>query len=187
MALETPIANYEFSAGSLRGTQLSLYGTRLLHHGVGQMDSMALGAIAAVRVGYERDVRRMGWGAALGLLAIVLFVVAGPLSGAAAETAAEVSGNHSVAQLLRGTLLVLGAIASLLPANVTPNTALTPELAQRIVDYQTRTFFARSATTIENDQAAVNGAECQAAQCNAEDFARPACFALLSSSEMIFY
>lgn len=78
-------------------------------------------------------------------------------------------------------------IATLLPANVTPNTALTPELAQRIVDYQTRTFFARSATAIENDQAAINGAECQAAQCSAEDFARPACFALLSSSEMIFY
>lgn len=116
MPLETPIANYEFSAGPLRGTQLSLYGTRLLHHGVGQMDSMALGAIAAVRVGYARDARRMGWGIGLALLALVLFAVAGPLSGAAAETAAEVSGTHSVAQLLRGTLLVLGAVASLLPA-----------------------------------------------------------------------
>ncbi len=116
MALETPIANYEFPAGPLRGTQLSLYGTRLLHHGVGRMDSMALGAIAAVRVGYERDVRRMVWGVVLVVLALVLFAVAGPLSGAAAETAAEVSGNHSIAQLLRGTLHVLGALASLLPA-----------------------------------------------------------------------
>lgn len=116
MALETPIANYEFSAGALRGTQLSLYGTRLLHHGVGQMDSMALGAIAAVRVGYERDVRRMGWGVVLALLALLLFAVAGPLSGAAAEAAAEINGDHSVARSLRGTLLVLGAMASLLPA-----------------------------------------------------------------------
>lgn len=116
MALETPIASYEFSAGSLRGTQLSLYGTRLLHHGVGQMDSMALGAIAAVRVGYERDVRRMGWGVVLALLALLLFAVGGPLSGAAAEMAAEVSGDHSVARSLRGSLLVLGAMASLLPA-----------------------------------------------------------------------
>jgi hypothetical protein len=116
MALETPIASFEFSTGPLRGTQLSLYGTRLLHHGVAQMDSMALGAIAAVRVGYERSARRMGWGVVLALAALLLVAVAGPLSGAAAEAAAEISGNHSIARLLRGTLLVLGAIASLLPA-----------------------------------------------------------------------
>lgn len=116
MALETSIATYEFPAGPLRGTQLSLYGSRLLHHGVGQMDSISLRAIAAVRVGYERNVPRMAWGVVLALLSLVLFAVAGPLSGAAAEAAAEVSGNHSIAQLLRGTLLVLGAIASLLPA-----------------------------------------------------------------------
>lgn len=116
MALGTPIANFDFTAGALRGTQLSLYGTRLLHHGVGQMDSMALDAIAAVRVSYERDPRRMGWGVVLAVIALLLFVVAGPLSGAAADAAAEVSGNHSVARLLRGTLHVLGAVASLLPA-----------------------------------------------------------------------
>jgi hypothetical protein len=116
MALGTPIANFEFSAGALRGTQLSLYGTRLLHHGVGHMDSMALGAIAAVRVSYDRDVRRMVWGVVLVVLAILLFVVAGSLSGAAADAAAEVTGNHSIARLLRGTLIVLGALASLLPA-----------------------------------------------------------------------
>lgn len=116
MALGTPIANFDFPGGPLRGTQLSLYGARLLHHGAGQMDSMALGAIAAVRVSYERDGRRIVWGVVLVLLALLLFVVAGPLSGIAADAAAEVSGNHSVSRSLRGTLLVLGAIASLLPA-----------------------------------------------------------------------
>ena len=116
MALETPIANFEFSAGPLRGTQLSLYGARLLHHGVGHMDSMALRAIAAVRVGYERDVRRIGWGAFLALLAALFFAVSGPLASIAVEAAAEISGANAVAQLLRGTLHVLGALASLLPA-----------------------------------------------------------------------
>jgi hypothetical protein len=115
MALGTPIASFDFSAGPLRGTQLSLYGTRLLHHGVGHMDSMALGAMAAVRVSYERDLRRIGWGVVLALVALLLFAVAGPLSGAAADAAVEVSGNQSVARLLRGTLHVLGALASLLP------------------------------------------------------------------------
>jgi hypothetical protein len=116
MALETPIANFQFSTGTLRGTQLSLYGARLLHHGVGQMDSMALGAIAAVRVGYERNARGMVSGALLALLACVLFLVSGPLAGAAVDAAADISGANAVAQLLRGTLHVLGALASLLPA-----------------------------------------------------------------------
>jgi len=116
MALETPIANFDFSSGPQRGTQLSLYGARLLHHGVGQMESMALRGIAAVRVGYERDARRIGWGVVLALLAAMLFAVSGPLSGVAVDAAAEISGANAVAQLLRGTLQVLGGIASVLPA-----------------------------------------------------------------------
>jgi hypothetical protein len=116
MALETPIATFAFASGPQRGTQFSLYGARLLHHGVGQMDSMALGAIAAVRVGYERNQRRIGWGVVLALLAAGLFAVSGPLSSVAVDAAAEVSGSNAVAQLLRGTLHVLGALASLLPA-----------------------------------------------------------------------
>ncbi|MDH3320527.1 MAG: hypothetical protein OEO84_12680, partial [Betaproteobacteria bacterium] len=99
MALETPIANFDFSSGPQRGTQLSLYGARLLHHGAGQMDSMALRGIAAVRVGYARDMRRIGWGVVLALLALVLFAVSGPLSGVAIEAAADVSGGNAVAQL----------------------------------------------------------------------------------------
>jgi len=114
MALETAIASFHFPAGPLRGTQLSLFGTRLLHHGVDQMESITLAAVAAVRVAYERDIRRIAWGAALIVLAIVLFVVSGPLSTVAAEAAAGVSGNTSVAQLLRriawGAALIVLAI-----------------------------------------------------------------------------
>jgi len=116
MALETPIATYPFLTGPLRGTQLALYASRLLHQGTGQMESIALSAVAAVRVGYERDIRRIAWGVVLIVLALLLFVIAGPLSGAAAEAAAEINGAHSIAKLLRGTLLLLGALASILPA-----------------------------------------------------------------------
>lgn len=116
MALETPIASFQFPAGALHGTQLSLFGTRLLHQGVDQMESITLAAIAAVRIAYERDIQRIVWGAVLIVLAIVLFVVSGPLSAMAADAAAGVSGNASIAQLLRGTLLFLGALASLLVA-----------------------------------------------------------------------
>jgi hypothetical protein len=116
MALETPIASYQFAAGPLRGTQLALYSARLLHQGAGQMESIALGAVSAVRVGYERDFRRMAWGAVLLLAALLLFALAGPLSSVAADAAAEINGAHAVAKLLRGTLLALGALASMLPA-----------------------------------------------------------------------
>lgn len=116
MALETPIASFLFESGPLRGTQLSLFATRLLHHGTGQMESMALGAVAAVSVGYARDVRRMSWGAVLIVAAVFLFLVSGPLAGLAAEAAADVNGANAVAHLLRATLLALGAFAAVLPA-----------------------------------------------------------------------
>jgi hypothetical protein len=76
-------------------------------------------------------------------------------------------------------------IEGLLPASMAAGDTVNAELAQAIVDFQARTFFARPATQVERDQAALNGAEC--GNCSAEEFARPACFALLSSSEMIFY
>jgi hypothetical protein len=116
MALETPIATFPFLTGPLRGTQLALFASRLVHQGAGQMESITLPAISAVRVGYERNLGRIAWGAALVLVAALLFAVAGPLSGTAAEAAAEINGAHSIAKLLRGTLLFLGALASILPA-----------------------------------------------------------------------
>lgn len=116
MALETPIAAFHFASGPLRGTQLSLFSGRLLHHGAGQMESIALGAVAAVSVGYARDPRRLGWGAAFVVLALLLFLLAGPLASVAAESAAEINGSNAVAHLLRGTLLALGGLASVLPA-----------------------------------------------------------------------
>lgn len=116
MALETPIATFNFTTGAQRGTQLSLFGARLLHHGVGQMESIALAGVAAVRVAYERDYARIAWGAGLVVVALVLLAISSPLATAATEAAVNVTGNHSMAQLLRGTLHVLGAIASMLPA-----------------------------------------------------------------------
>jgi len=116
MALETPIAFFQFDNGPLRGTQLSLFAARLLHQGAGQMESITLSAVAAVRVGFERNFGRIGWGGVLIVAALLLFLAAGPLSGLAADAAAEITGKNAVAQLLRGTLHTLGALASVLPA-----------------------------------------------------------------------
>ncbi len=75
----------------------------------------------------------------------------------------------------------------LLPAGVDPDTAVDGDLAAKIVSYQTKRFFSRKATSDEIDQAREHGAACARQVCTAEEFARPSCFALLSSSEMLFY
>jgi hypothetical protein len=78
-------------------------------------------------------------------------------------------------------------IARLLPADVGPRKAVDPALAAKIVDYQTRLFYGRAPTADELEQARGYGEQCQRQVCTAEEFARPACFALLSSAEMLFY
>lgn len=115
MPPEAPVASFDFPSGPLRGTQLTLYASRLLHHGVGHMESLALGAIAAVRVGYERDAQRIGWGVTLVLAALLLFALFRPLGTLAASAGAEVADGQAVGQLLRAVLRALEALAGLLP------------------------------------------------------------------------
>lgn len=115
MPPEAPVASFDFPSGPLRGTQLTLYASRLLHHGVGHMESLALGAIAAVRVGYERDAQRIGWGVTLVLAALLLFALFRPLGAFAASAGAEVADGQAVGQLLRAVLRALEALAGLMP------------------------------------------------------------------------
>jgi hypothetical protein len=115
MPPEPPIASFDFSSGPLRGTQLMLYASRLLHHGVGHMESLALGAIAAVGVGYQRDTQRIAWGAMLVLAAFVLFALFRPLGVLAASAGAEVADGQAVGQLLRAAMRALEAFAGLMP------------------------------------------------------------------------
>ncbi len=76
-------------------------------------------------------------------------------------------------------------IKNLLPSEVDRSSALTPEMAEDIVSYQIRKFYSRSATSAEREAAQVHAGSCT--NCSAEQFARPACFALLTSAEMLFY
>lgn len=115
MPPEAPVASFDFPSGPLRGTQLTLYASRLLHHGVGHMESLALGAIAAVRVGYQRDAQRIGWGVTLVLAALLLFALFRPLGAFAASAGAEVADGQAVGQLLRAVLRALEALAGLMP------------------------------------------------------------------------
>ncbi len=115
MAQEPPIATFDFPSGPLRGTQLTLTASRLLHTGLGQMESLALGAIASVSVGYRRDPQRIGMGVTLVFMALLLFVLFRPLGTLAAGVGAEVADGPAVGQLLRVVMRSLEIFASLMP------------------------------------------------------------------------
>ena len=78
-------------------------------------------------------------------------------------------------------------VGQLLPSGVGEKKAVSGKVAKKIVQYQTQKFFGRNATKGEVKQAKKAGEKCSRSVCSAEEFARPACFALLSSSEMLFY
>ena len=56
-----------------------------------------------------------------------------------------------------------------------------------VLAHQQRLFLGRSLDADEVALADEAATSCTPAPCDAETFARPACFALLSSSEMLFY
>ncbi len=78
-------------------------------------------------------------------------------------------------------------IEKLLPDGMDPNRALTVDMAEQIATLQYRTLLGRPPSGDEITEARDAGAKCAAGQCRAEGFARPLCFALLSSAERIFY
>jgi hypothetical protein len=77
--------------------------------------------------------------------------------------------------------------SELLPSSLDSDVAVDRGIAESIVAHQTKKFFSRTATDAELADARSHGEACARQVCTAEEFARPACFALLSSSEMLFY
>ncbi|NVB39402.1 DUF1549 domain-containing protein [Pseudenhygromyxa sp. WMMC2535] len=75
----------------------------------------------------------------------------------------------------------------LLPEGMSSETALDSDNAQEVVARQTRLFFGREPTESEYEKAAGYADQCTPKPCTVERFARPVCFSLLSSAEMLFY
>ena len=111
------ISRYDFTSGELKGSHFTLYSSVLLHRSDRHLETLPLGAIASLRVAYERDARKIGWGISLVLIALVLFAISAPLAelagGAAAEMAA--AGGHGVARALYGLFQFLWSVANALP------------------------------------------------------------------------
>ena len=112
-----PIARFEFGAGPLRGSELVLYRTSLVHRGGVELETLQLASIAALRVAFARDTRRFGWGIALVIGALLFLAVAGPLASWGAQGVAEIaaSGGQGIARLLVGFFRVVEGIATTLP------------------------------------------------------------------------
>ncbi len=79
------------------------------------------------------------------------------------------------------------AIERLLPEGVGASRELTVELAEQIATHQYRLFLGRTPNSTELAEVREAANVCANTLCRAEEFARPACFALLSSAEMLFY
>jgi hypothetical protein len=111
------VARFDFTRGALRGSYFTLYSNCLIHRGDGRMETVPLAAIAALRIAYERDARKLGWGVALLVVALFVYAVAGPLNAAAEAAAAEMAaaGGQGVARALQAVFGVFAAIAGLLP------------------------------------------------------------------------
>lgn len=75
---------------------------------------------------------------------------------------------------------------SLLPAGMDPSLEASAEDAERIRDHHSRLFFARPASIEELNEASAAREGC-GHFCTREEFARASCYALLTSSEMLFY
>jgi hypothetical protein len=121
---ETPISRFDFTSGELRGTSLTLYPGCVVHRGGAQLETIPVAGIAAARVGFERNLRRVGWAIALLLAALVLFSAADPIAGFAGGEASRLAeqlranstaAGQSVTGVLHGTFRVLEAAARLLP------------------------------------------------------------------------
>ena len=109
-----PIARFEFGAGPLRGSELVLYRTSLVHRGGGGLETLQIAAIAALRVAFARDERRLGWGIALVICALLFLAVSAPLASLAGGAVADVN-LQGVGRFLIGFLRGVEALAGLLP------------------------------------------------------------------------
>lgn len=112
------ITRFNFATGLLRGTHLTLYPTCLVHRGDHHLETVPLAAVGSLRVAFERDTRKLGWGIALAAISLLLLAIASPLGSFAGSAAAEMAaaGPQGVARGLHGFFRFVEGLASLLPA-----------------------------------------------------------------------
>jgi hypothetical protein len=111
------ITRYDFTGGALHGTHFTLYASCLVHRGEHHLETLPLAGIASLRVAYERDARRIGWGVALLLVALVVYALSAPLAELAVAGANEMAKTegHGVARALQALFGFLLTVAKTMP------------------------------------------------------------------------
>jgi hypothetical protein len=111
------LTRYNFASGVLRGTHLTLYPTCLVHRSDNHLETLPLAGMTAVRVAFERDTRKLGWGIALVVVALIMLAIAGPISAFAGAAAGDMAsaGAQGVPRALYSFFRALEALGSLLP------------------------------------------------------------------------
>jgi hypothetical protein len=121
---DAPVANFDFTSGALRGSHVVLYPACLVHRGRDRLETIPISAIAALRIGFERELRAIRWSVALIVVALIAFVLSGPLASLAGAAAAEVAahaqgeagaGRQSLADILVSAFHGMQTAARLLP------------------------------------------------------------------------
>ena len=118
MTFDSSLAEFEINSGAQRGSRLTLYANRLVHQGGDSMETVPLARLAAVRVAFGRDPRKLNWAVALLAVALMLAAVSGPLQSWIATAAAKVGDparRESLDAVLLGVFNALGGFASILP------------------------------------------------------------------------
>lgn len=117
MALDSagaPIGRFDLQGGG----HLTLYRGCVVERSPSHFETLPIANIVAVRVSFERDRRRLGWGVVLVVMALAMFAVSGPLGAFAGGAAADMAGaaTQGVARALLMLFRFFEAAASLLPA-----------------------------------------------------------------------
>jgi hypothetical protein len=117
VSLDQPLASYDVASGAQRGAHFTLYPNRLVLTGADSMETVPLAHLASVRVAFERDVNKLHWAIGLGIAALLLAMVAGPLQAWMADLSAKVAasaGRESLEAVLLAAFGAVGHLARLL-------------------------------------------------------------------------
>lgn len=109
-----PLLRFDFRDGR----QMELFRTCLVQRGAEEMETIPLSAVGALRVSFQRDTGRCGWGVALVVAALIVFIVARPLGTFSAAAVVEIghAGTQAgVARALEAMFRALEALATALP------------------------------------------------------------------------
>jgi len=114
---QAPLTRFDFRSGLQRGAQLMLYPRCLVHRSDAEVETVPLARVTALKVAFARNPRRLGWGAALLVVALVLLALSGPVGRLAHEAAQEMTASgQGVARALYSLFRFIELVGALLPA-----------------------------------------------------------------------